>query len=186
MNIKTVQLQQGGYLLNGTLSVPNNQGNRHYQQIQEWIAEGNTPELKATKSLAEEKIDAVKSVEEYAEGMRSAFTSNAAKGLLATYQLNSDVLNLLDSGVAYSDIDEQLRAKIDIEVATDKRYKTAEEIMVVWRIKRGKLAIASAWIAATESNTIASVNLATNKAEIDQVIAEAKSTAKSKYNDLTT
>jgi len=33
-----------GYLLNGSMSVPMAEGNRHYRMIQEWIAEGNTPE----------------------------------------------------------------------------------------------------------------------------------------------
>lgn len=45
MGISTVKLQKdGGYLVNGSLSVPNTPGNRHYQQVQEWIALGNTPD----------------------------------------------------------------------------------------------------------------------------------------------
>jgi hypothetical protein len=46
MNIETVKLKNdGGYKLNGRMDVPaNSPGNRHYAAIQEWIAEGNTPE----------------------------------------------------------------------------------------------------------------------------------------------
>ncbi len=33
-----------GYLLNGNQHVPLSQGNKEYRAIQEWIAEGNTPE----------------------------------------------------------------------------------------------------------------------------------------------
>ena len=32
-----------GYLVDGNLNVPIATGNRHYQAVQEWIAEGNTP-----------------------------------------------------------------------------------------------------------------------------------------------
>ena len=33
-----------GYLVDGKMSVPLADGNRHYKMVQEWIAEGNTPE----------------------------------------------------------------------------------------------------------------------------------------------
>ena len=39
-----------GYLLNGKMSVPLSQGNRHYKAIQEWITEGNTPEPAYTQA----------------------------------------------------------------------------------------------------------------------------------------
>lgn len=42
--IETVKIHENGYLVNGTLSVPEAEGNRHYQAVQEWIADGNTPE----------------------------------------------------------------------------------------------------------------------------------------------
>ncbi len=50
-----------GYLVNGNLNVPGNTpGNRHYKMVQEWIAEGNTPEEAYTQA----EIDAhTKSVE---------------------------------------------------------------------------------------------------------------------------
>ena len=33
-----------GYLVDGKMSVPLVEGNRHFREVQEWIAEGNTPE----------------------------------------------------------------------------------------------------------------------------------------------
>ena len=48
--IQTVKLvndhngEANGYLVNGSMSVPMAEGNRHYAMVQEWIAEGNTPE----------------------------------------------------------------------------------------------------------------------------------------------
>jgi len=43
MTIETVKLQDSGYLVNGNMSVPNDPANRHYQEILDWINEGNTP-----------------------------------------------------------------------------------------------------------------------------------------------
>jgi len=41
--IKTVKMQEDGYLVNGSMSVPNSAGNRHYQEVQDWLKD-NTPE----------------------------------------------------------------------------------------------------------------------------------------------
>ena len=44
MEILTVKIQGQGYLLNGTMSVPKADGNREYELIKQWLAEGNEPE----------------------------------------------------------------------------------------------------------------------------------------------
>ena len=43
MTVETVKIQEYGYLVNGNMSVPNNPANKDYQQILDWINEGNTP-----------------------------------------------------------------------------------------------------------------------------------------------
>lgn len=44
MEITSVKLQpESGYILNEDMFVPEAADNRHYQAIQDWIAEGNTP-----------------------------------------------------------------------------------------------------------------------------------------------
>ncbi len=44
MKITTVDIKEdGNYLVNETINVPNVQGNRHRVMIQEWIDAGNTP-----------------------------------------------------------------------------------------------------------------------------------------------
>ena len=44
MTIETVKLHEnGGYLINGNMSVPNDPANRDYQELLDWINEGNTP-----------------------------------------------------------------------------------------------------------------------------------------------
>jgi len=49
--IISVKLQESGYRMvtaEGTLSVPEAPGNRHYEAVQAWIAEGNTPDPQYT------------------------------------------------------------------------------------------------------------------------------------------
>jgi len=38
------QTPEGGYQLNDNIFVPADPANRHYQMIQDWIADGNQPE----------------------------------------------------------------------------------------------------------------------------------------------
>ena len=54
MIIESVKLAENGYLVNGIMVVPSVEENRHYRLIQDWIAEGNTPEPEFT---ADELID---------------------------------------------------------------------------------------------------------------------------------
>jgi hypothetical protein len=44
MNINTVKIQGDGYLVNGNISVPNDEDNRHYQEVIKWINEGGIVE----------------------------------------------------------------------------------------------------------------------------------------------
>jgi len=53
--IKTVKLTSTGYLVNGSMSVPNDKGNRHYQEVQEWLDSGGVIEPQYTQAeLAEQ------------------------------------------------------------------------------------------------------------------------------------
>lgn len=57
MEIKSVKLQQNGYLLNGEMSVPKANGNREYELIKEWLKD-NTPEPEFTEEeLAQQEIN---------------------------------------------------------------------------------------------------------------------------------
>lgn len=60
MEIQTVKIQGQGYLLNGTMSVPGNApGNKEYELIKEWLAQGNVPEPEFTEAeLAQQVINA--------------------------------------------------------------------------------------------------------------------------------
>ncbi len=44
MIIETVKTQEDSYLVNGNIFVPNDPANKDYQEILDWINEGNTPE----------------------------------------------------------------------------------------------------------------------------------------------
>lgn len=52
--IQTVKLQENGYLVNGSMSVPKAEGNRHYNDIKIWL-ESNTPEPEFTEAELEAK-----------------------------------------------------------------------------------------------------------------------------------
>lgn len=54
--IETVKIQGEGYLVNGSLSVPKADGNRHYEDLKVWL-ESNTPEPEFTPEeiLAQEQ-----------------------------------------------------------------------------------------------------------------------------------
>ena len=54
--INTVKLQGNGYLVNDSMTVPNSSGNRHWQAVQQWISEGNTPELEFTQIEIDQKV----------------------------------------------------------------------------------------------------------------------------------
>ena len=41
--ITSCKSQESGWLVNGTMSVPNDPANRHCADVIQWIAEGNTP-----------------------------------------------------------------------------------------------------------------------------------------------
>ena len=59
--IQTVKIQGQGYLLNGTMSVPKADGNKEYELIKQWLADGNTPEPEFTeKEIEAQRIQAIK------------------------------------------------------------------------------------------------------------------------------
>jgi len=53
VDIQTVKLTSGGWLVNDSAHVPNAPGNRHYQLVQDWIAAGNTPDPEFTTAEIE-------------------------------------------------------------------------------------------------------------------------------------
>ena len=96
--IKTVKVAGNGYLLNGTMSVPMADGNREYELIKLWIAEGNTPEPEYTEAeitaIAKEQAD-IRAKEQRAAAMlegdiyplagvdyRVSFTKDDGDGLI--------------------------------------------------------------------------------------------------------
>jgi len=67
MEITNVKLMESGYLVNGNMSVPEAEGNRHYQMVQEWLAEGNELEpadIPPEPTYAELRAEAYPSIQE--------------------------------------------------------------------------------------------------------------------------
>jgi len=64
--INTVKQQENGWLVNGNMSVPDDKGNRHYQEVQEWIAEGGVVEPQYTdEELSKIEQDKINSDAKY-------------------------------------------------------------------------------------------------------------------------
>lgn len=57
MEIKTVKIQNQGYLLNGIMYVPKSDGNSEYELIKQWLAEGNVPEPEFTEEELKTKFE---------------------------------------------------------------------------------------------------------------------------------
>jgi len=69
MIIETVKQLENGYLVNGSMSVPEAEGNRHYALVKEWLSvDGNV----ATPEFTPEEIATYDS-QEYARNRASAY-----------------------------------------------------------------------------------------------------------------
>ena len=63
MQISSVKLMSGSYLINNSISVPQDQANSDYQAIQKWIAEGGVVEKEDLLAKAKlKKIAEIKSI----------------------------------------------------------------------------------------------------------------------------
>ena len=111
--IKSVKIQGKGYLLNGAVSVPMADGNREYEAIKVWMAEGNTPEPEYTEAeldaIAKEQAD-IRAKEQRAAAMlegdiyrlagvdyRVSFTKDDGDGLMqvkAAFELGLTATNI--------------------------------------------------------------------------------------------
>jgi len=72
--ITSCKSQESGWLVNGTMSVPNSRPNRHCADVLQWIAEGNTPApeftdaeiaANAQASINSESLEYLKSTDWY-------------------------------------------------------------------------------------------------------------------------
>ena len=81
--INTVKIQGDGYLVNGSMSVPKVDGNRHYEEVKQFIADGGVVEPEFTDAeLAQQIEDAKPKV----VTMRQARLALLQGGLLQTVQ----------------------------------------------------------------------------------------------------
>ena len=92
MTISTVQLAESGYLVDGTLNVPNDTGNRHYQEVKEWLLT-NTPDPIPVIVLITEQ--------QAAEDLQTAGVSNnsVTAALFLDSQGTPEPLNQINSSI---------------------------------------------------------------------------------------
>tara|TARA_R110000803_G_scaffold34529_1_gene75306 strand:- start:3235 stop:3627 length:393 start_codon:yes stop_codon:yes gene_type:complete len=73
--INTVRLQENGYLVNGSLTVPMAEGNRHYQEVQDWIALGNTPEAEVEVTQYKTQFTSIEYLDKFTEAEQVAIVT---------------------------------------------------------------------------------------------------------------
>jgi len=100
MNIEIVKELQNSYLINNSITVPKDPSNSEYNRIQEWIAEGNTPEpeftseelLQNAKDSKTAEIEKLKSIELYKHidylGTKFVSSEKANSNILGAIILN--------------------------------------------------------------------------------------------------
>ncbi|MFT6100992.1 MAG: hypothetical protein ACJAYF_003554 [Arenicella sp.] len=162
----------GDYIVNGE-NVGPQPSDFHDLTDGEWV-----------ESMSDARDASIAKVVSYAESMRNRFTDGAGTGKLSGFQINSDILNLIDSGVAFDSLDGHLQSKVNLEVEVDDRYSKIDDLLTVWREKRGALSIASAWVGAVENNTISALKVATSIQQLDEILSTSKSMAEAKAAEL--
>lgn len=96
MIVETCKKKGDGWFINGSMSVPNDTANRHYQMVQDWIAAGNTPEpeysnaeVQAQKTQAA-KTEASRRIFEVVDAnAQMNLASAAAAGILTSGQMTT-------------------------------------------------------------------------------------------------
>ena len=117
MEIISVKIQSNGWLLNGTMSVPNASGNRERELIVEWL-KTNTPEPEFTDA---ELLQQIEDAKPKVVTMRQARLALLQSGLLAT--IETAIANGTDEAM-----------KIEWEYATEVRRDWGSLITLVTQL----------------------------------------------------
>jgi hypothetical protein len=88
-DIQNVQERNPGYLLNGSLSVPDDPENGHYQMIQAWIALGNTPDPAPAPPSPNPAIVEIERIAEMIPQTPQLVTLDADGQAIVTHDINS-------------------------------------------------------------------------------------------------
>ena len=102
--IQTVKERISGFLVNGVLNVPNDTLNGDYIAVQEWIADGNTPEPEFTEAeildnARRDKVNLIKT-----EALTRINTAVPALSTLDMVAFLVDLWPMLDTASANADI----------------------------------------------------------------------------------
>jgi len=105
MEILKVKLSGDGYLVNGSMSVPKAEGNRHYAMVKEWLkTNAPEPEFSDVEILSSAKSDKYDEISSKASATIMSGFASSALGASHTYQSDrDDQLNLVGMVVAGSD-----------------------------------------------------------------------------------
>ena len=95
--IKTVKEQENGWLVNNSMFVPNDEGNRHYKDIKEWLKD-NTPEPEFTdEEILRQKQKAIdnaiqETLDKKAQEFRWDDMKSARAGAMSIKDTDSDIV----------------------------------------------------------------------------------------------
>lgn len=138
----------------------------------------NDAELSGGKAIYQQDV------REYAKETRELFVGGADALEVAGYALNISILDMLDSGTPFENIDPALQLKVSIEVENDARFNAKEDLFAVWRAKRGGLAISTSWINVIEYSTIEALSSATDVSQLEPILNAALTQAEAKKAEL--
>jgi hypothetical protein len=110
MNIETVKDLENSYLVNGSTTVPKDSTNSDYKKVQDWIAEGNTPDPEFTpaellENAKKDKIAEIKKAKEIDLYLNVSYNNKdfissekAVSNMTGAIILDQDNYNWLDAG----------------------------------------------------------------------------------------
>ena len=125
MNIETVKDLENSYLVNGSTTVPKDSSNSDYKKVQDWIAEGNTPDPEFTPAelLENAKKDKIKELNNFHESDEvRVLTINENFQVSTDYEATRKWFNEIIN---------------DLENESDVTGKSHNEITFEWEIATG-------------------------------------------------
>jgi len=175
MNIQTVKLQQSGYLVNGSLSVPADPANRHYWLVQEWIDDGNSPEPEFSEAelLKNAKSSAELQIQQKASAIRQQIAGVADQYKTAGWTDRARRAERITAGVPLPKDIEIVQAEADRR----GRGETVDMLVAIHLVKAAKYAEALSVIDGLESSAVAAVNSKNSPEEIANLLVELEQVA---------
>lgn len=167
----------GGYLVvekGRPVSVPNDPGNRHYQMVREWIADGK-PVTPHVVSIDDLRVNAKALIRTHGDQLGARFTAGYPRHEIASWPAKFAEALAVEAGGT----DAPLLAVEAQALGTDIATLAAKVVA-----KGSVFREAAALIAAMRQNAGAAIDAAQTEAEIDAAVAAAEADAETRFAPL--